>query len=84
MMQFADQFTEKEIVVTLSRQLSWSHFLAILPIKNIEAKIFYANQVIEPEILVSKASEMKLKLSDQEEFIFPNGKSLKTLHFIQR
>lgn len=45
MMQFADQFIDKEIVVTLSRQLSWSHFLAILPIKNPEAKLFYANQV---------------------------------------
>ncbi|MFH6988481.1 YhcG family protein [Flavobacterium collinsii] len=45
MMQFADQFTDKEIVVTLSRQLSWSHFLAIIPIKNPEAKLFYANQV---------------------------------------
>lgn len=45
MMQFADQFTDKEIVVTLSRQLSWSHFLAIIPIKNQEAKLFYANQV---------------------------------------
>lgn len=45
MMQFADQFTDKGIVVTLSRQLSWSHFLAIIPIKNIEAKLFYANQV---------------------------------------
>lgn len=45
MMQFAGQFTDKEIVVTLSRQLSWSHFLAILPIKNQEAKLFYANQV---------------------------------------
>jgi hypothetical protein len=41
MMQFAD----KEIVVTLSRQLSWSHFLAIIPIENLEAKLFYANQV---------------------------------------
>ncbi|MEN2398755.1 PDDEXK nuclease domain-containing protein [Flavobacterium sp. MC2016-06] len=45
MMQFADQFTDKEIVVTLSRQLSWSHFLAILPIKSQEAKLFYASQV---------------------------------------
>ena len=45
MMQFADQFRDREIVVTLSRQLSWSHFLAIIPIKNPEAKLFYANQV---------------------------------------
>ncbi len=42
MMQFAEQFTDIEIVVTLSRQLSWSHFLVLLPIKNKEAKIFYA------------------------------------------
>lgn len=45
MMQFADQFADKEIVVTLSRQLSWSHFLAIIPIRDPEAKLFYANQV---------------------------------------
>ncbi|MFH1860628.1 MAG: PDDEXK nuclease domain-containing protein [bacterium] len=42
MMQFAEQFTDIEILVTLSRQLSWSHFLVLLPIKNQEAKIFYA------------------------------------------
>ncbi len=45
MMQFAEQFTDFQIVVTLSRQLSWSHYLAILPIKTHEAKLFYANQV---------------------------------------
>lgn len=45
MMQFADQFRDRGIVVTLSRQLSWSHFLVILPIKNAEAKLFYASQV---------------------------------------
>ena len=28
MIQFAEQFAEFEIVVTLSRQLSWSHFYA--------------------------------------------------------
>lgn len=32
----------KQIIATLSRQLSWSHFLVLLPIKNKEAKIFYA------------------------------------------
>jgi predicted nuclease of restriction endonuclease-like (RecB) superfamily len=42
MMQFAEQFSDIEIVVTLSRQLSWSHFLVLLPIKNWKAKIFYA------------------------------------------
>lgn len=43
MMQFSEQFSDVEIVVTLSRQLSWSHFLILLPLKNNEAKLFYAH-----------------------------------------
>jgi hypothetical protein len=31
MVQFAEVFSDMEIIVTLSRQLSWSHFVAILP-----------------------------------------------------
>jgi len=46
MMQFADQFQDFEIVVPLARQLSWSHFLIILPLKNFEAKLFYAQLAI--------------------------------------
>jgi predicted nuclease of restriction endonuclease-like (RecB) superfamily len=42
MMQFAEQFTDFQIVVPLSRQLSWSHFVELLPLKTIEAKLFYA------------------------------------------
>ena|ERR1700734_3411358 len=45
MLQFAEQFSDQEIVVTLSRQLSWSHILILLPIKNTEAKLFYAKSV---------------------------------------
>ena len=44
MMQFADQFSDFEIVVTLSRQLSWSHFLVLIPLKNENAKFFYAKK----------------------------------------
>ena len=47
MMQFAEQFTDIEIVVTLSRQLSWSHLLVIIPLKNLEAKLFYAQKSSE-------------------------------------
>jgi predicted nuclease of restriction endonuclease-like (RecB) superfamily len=47
MMQFADKFPDEQIVVPLARQLSWSHFIALLPIKNQEAKLFYAQKVIE-------------------------------------
>jgi hypothetical protein len=43
MMQFSIEFPDFEIVVTLSRQLSWSHFLVLLPIKNRQAKQYYVN-----------------------------------------
>jgi len=33
-LQFAEQFTDIEIVVTLSRHLSWSRFIELLPLKN--------------------------------------------------
>ncbi|MCX6579644.1 MAG: PDDEXK nuclease domain-containing protein [Candidatus Aminicenantes bacterium] len=42
MIQFAETFPDIKIVVTLSRQLSWSHVVAILPIKNHEAREYYA------------------------------------------
>lgn len=44
MMQFAEIFTDFEIVVTLSRQLSWSHFLTLLPIKKEDARLYYAQK----------------------------------------
>lgn len=45
MLQFAEQFIDKGIVVTLSRHLSWSHFLVLIPLKKNEAKLFYAQKV---------------------------------------
>ena len=42
MLKFAEQFPDEEIVSTLSRQLSWSHFLEIQVIKNDLARDFYA------------------------------------------
>jgi len=47
MIQFAEQFPDSEIVVPLARQLSWSHFLTLLPLKSIESKLFYAKNAIE-------------------------------------
>jgi predicted nuclease of restriction endonuclease-like (RecB) superfamily len=44
MLQFNTQFPDAEIVVTLSRQLSWSNFLALLPIKNKATQLFYAEK----------------------------------------
>ena len=41
MMQFAQSFPDFQIVVTLSRQLSWSHFMEVLPVKDPLAREFY-------------------------------------------
>jgi predicted nuclease of restriction endonuclease-like (RecB) superfamily len=46
MLQFAEQFEDDEIVVSLSRQLSWSHFLALIPLKSVDAKMFYAQETM--------------------------------------
>jgi hypothetical protein len=42
MVQFAEAFPEEQIVVTLSRQLGWSHFVAIIPLDDNLKRDFYA------------------------------------------
>ncbi|MDQ3363909.1 MAG: PDDEXK nuclease domain-containing protein [Myxococcota bacterium] len=42
MVQFASTFFDEKIVATLSRQLGWSHFVELLPIKDTLAREFYA------------------------------------------
>jgi predicted nuclease of restriction endonuclease-like (RecB) superfamily len=42
MVQFAEAFPEEQIVVTLSRQLGWSHFVAIIPLDDDLKRDFYA------------------------------------------
>ena len=41
MVQFAATFSDEPIVVTLSRQLSWSHFVALLPLKDPLQREYY-------------------------------------------
>jgi predicted nuclease of restriction endonuclease-like (RecB) superfamily len=43
MIKFAARFPDVEIVVPLAQHLSWSHFVALLPLKTDEAFMFYAN-----------------------------------------
>jgi hypothetical protein len=47
MMQFANEFSDKKIVSTLSTQLSWSQFIAIIPLKTTDERLFYANLTIQ-------------------------------------
>ncbi|MXV37585.1 DUF1016 family protein [Flavobacteriaceae bacterium Ap0902] len=49
MMQFSTEFQDFEIVVTLSRQLSWSHFVVLIPL-NREKRNYYANKIIEEKL----------------------------------
>lgn len=41
MIQFAELYSDVENVVTLSRVLTWSHFLTLIPIKDVEVRDFY-------------------------------------------
>jgi len=54
MIQFAERFPEFEKVVTLSRHLSWSHFLAIIPLKTEAERDFYSKLVCENPMGVRK------------------------------
>jgi hypothetical protein len=42
MIEFAEVFPDEPIVATLSRQLSWSHFRELLPLKNFVQREYYA------------------------------------------
>jgi predicted nuclease of restriction endonuclease-like (RecB) superfamily len=45
MMQFAEVFPDFQIVSTVLSQLSWSHFLQLLPIEKEEKRFFYAQKI---------------------------------------
>ncbi len=47
MMQFSIEFPDFQIVVPLARQLTWSHFLLLIPIKSIDSKLYYAQHASE-------------------------------------
>lgn len=49
MLQFASIFSDFEIVVTLSRQLTWSHFVELIPLKKEDARLFYAKKIAEEQ-----------------------------------
>lgn len=49
MMQFANLFSEHEIVVPVVRQLSWSHILKLLPLKSQNERLYYAKKATEEQ-----------------------------------
>ncbi len=42
MIQFAEVFSDEKIVVSLIRQLTWTHFIALIPLKDKLKRDFYA------------------------------------------
>jgi len=50
MLQFAAQFSDEQIVSTLSTQLSWSHIIELLPVQPMDAKLYYANEAAQGEM----------------------------------
>ena len=53
MMQFAELFPDLRIVSALTTQLSWSHFLALLPLKTQAARSFFTEN--RPRKLIGEA-----------------------------
>lgn len=59
MIQFYDDFNDKEKVATLSRQLTWSHFIEIIPIEDELKRDFYATICMKENWSVRTLRERK-------------------------
>lgn len=89
MVQFAQAFSDREIVATLSRQLSWSHLVALLPLKTETARQHYAAQAAQERWSVRelrhqierKAYERQLIASQQTEESEPTATASASLIF---
>jgi predicted nuclease of restriction endonuclease-like (RecB) superfamily len=68
MIQFAEKYPDIENVVTLSRHLSWSHFLVLIPLKNQNARDFYGNYVYKHSIGVRELrKQIRLRIFERTE-----------------
>lgn len=47
MIQFAEVYSDVQIVVSLTRQLSWTHITALIPLKSEEQRNFYAQKIAD-------------------------------------
>jgi hypothetical protein len=58
MMQFVEQFPDFEIVSSVTTQLTWTHIVELLPLKSLEAKLFYMDEASKGSITVKQLREM--------------------------
>lgn len=77
MLQFAGQFPDIQIVVPLARQLSWSHFTILIPLKNHDAKMFYAQKAIT-EALGKRELRKQINLKAFERMTIANLQNTNT------
>lgn len=57
MVQFCQVFDDLNIVAPLARQLTWSHFLVLIPLKSKDARLFYAQLSVNEQLSKRKLKE---------------------------
>ena len=79
MVQFAQAFAEPEKVASLMRQLSWTHFLQLIPVKTEEARWFYAQQCLQARWSVRELRlQIERKAYERSEIASVQGPALQT------
>jgi predicted nuclease of restriction endonuclease-like (RecB) superfamily len=79
MVKFAQAFPDAEIVSTLSTKLSWSHLVAIVPLKTSEARHFYAAQAAQDGWSVRElSSQIERKAFERTEIATAQAPLLQT------
>lgn len=58
MVKFSQTFPDPEIVASLTQQLSWSHFGALLPVRTADARAFYIDQAVAARLSVRALREL--------------------------
>jgi hypothetical protein len=61
MVQFAEVFPDREIVVSLIRQLTWTHFIALIPLEKSPQREFYAEMC---RVVDWSVSTLRKKITD--------------------
>jgi predicted nuclease of restriction endonuclease-like (RecB) superfamily len=89
MVQFASTFQDEQIVVSLMRQLTWTHFIALIPLKDPLQREYYAQMCCIERWSVRTLRERigsmlyeRTALSQQPEALI--SRELATLHDAQR
>jgi predicted nuclease of restriction endonuclease-like (RecB) superfamily len=82
MMQFANVFGDFTIVVTLSRQLSWSHFIELIPLKKEEQRSYYAQKIADEKWSIRETrNQIERKAFERQELAsLQIGKNFSDLH----